>query len=259
MIFPVEPLSLGRHRELNWAPASRFPFADGQIALPIARSEARELSAQAPILLRRAGGELVPVIILKPDWCETPVFDAEMRWLSGSAPLALRYHPFHLLDDASGPGLCVLGVASDRNVVSPGQPHAFFDEDGQTAPLVQAVFKQLLRIRLERIQLAAAAAALLQAGVLTRIPLSDARGRRPFYALDAARFEALDRAALARMGERPQDAWMLAAVLAYSRSRHLIERHDGGRQDPDSSDNERSPSATPPFLVDDDDGMAFEF
>lgn len=262
MNFLVNPLHYALHHDLGWTLAARFPFAAVQITLPVARAEMRGLAEHAPLLLQRAGANLVPVVVLNPAWCRTPVFDAHLNWAGPYPPLVLRYHPFQLIDDAARPGQYLLGVANDPETVSREQPNAFFDERAQPAPLVRAVFRRLQIIRHERARIVAAAMALEQAGLVRSLSLKDARGRKLFHSLDAAKFKVMGGADLAGLGERPQDAQMLAVALEYSQSRHLLG------EDPDpigqktilaSSPFARGmrPAASPSFLVDDDYITAF--
>lgn len=264
MIFLVNPLHYALHHDVGWTLATRFPFAAHQISLPIARSEARGLAEHAPVLLQQSGPDLVPVIVLKPQWCRTPAFDANMNWTGSRPPLALRYHPFRLIEDAAQRDQYVLGVASDPETVSREQPNAFFDEHARPLPLVRAVLRRLQRIQYERAQIVAAAAALKQAGLLMELSLTDERGRKLFHSIDAAKVKAMSGIDLVELGKRPQDALMLAAVLEYSRSRHLVGE-ETNLPKPDSIVKAMSPSArnirpagSASFLIDDDYTMSFD-
>lgn len=262
MIFLVNPLHYALHHDVKWSLATRFPFAARQLSLPVARSELFGLADRAPILIQQSGTQYIPVVLLKAEWCRTPLFDADMRWVGPHPPLALRYHPFRTLDDATRPGASVLGVANDPDCVGKEQSNAFFDELARPLPPVRAVLRRLQRIQYERAQLVAAATALQKAGLLSQLPLADSRGRRLFHALDPAKFRAMSGPELAELGARPQHAMMLAAALEHSRARHLIETTAQGIV---ASESPQIAPAQPPrargtasFLVDDDFTMSFD-
>lgn len=258
MMFPVNPLHPALHREVGFSLATRFPFATGQVSLPIACGEARSLAGQAPIVLQRIGEELAPVVLLRRDWSAKPLFREDMSWNGPHPPLALRYHPFCLIADAAGQGHLVLGVSDDPDCVSPGRPNAFFDDLARPSPLVRAVLRRLRRIQHERRQLAAAASALRRADLLRQLALTDARGGHPFWSIDMMRFRAMPGPDLSRLGARPQDAMMLAAVLDHSRSRLLPA---AGRSRNDVAARAvatRAPGGAASFLVDDDFTMSFD-
>jgi hypothetical protein len=262
MIFLVNPLHYALHHDVRWSLAERFPFAAGQLSVPVARSELRGLADRAPILVQQSGTQFVPVILLEADWCRAPLFDADMKWLGPHPPLSLRYHPFRTLDDAARPGTSILGVASDPDCVSRDHPNAFFDELARPMPIVKAVLRRLQRIQFERAQLVSAASALQQAGLLTQLSLADSRDRRLFYSLDSAKFRELDGPGLAELGTRPQDAFMLAAVLEHSRYRHLSEApaYASLANQQKAPSRPARPLAKGPtsFLVDDDFTMTFD-
>jgi SapC len=262
MIYLVNPLHYALHHNVKWSLATRFPFAARQLSAPVARSELAGMADQAPILIQQSGTHYVPVVLLKAEWCRAPLFDESMRWLGPQPPLALRYHPFRTLDDAARPGASVLGVANDPDCVGQEQANAFFDELARPLPLVRAVLRRLQRIQYERAQLVAAAAALQKAGLLSPLPLADARGRRLFHSIDATKFRALSGSALAELGAQPQHAWMLAAALEHSRSRHLVDSlleptaaNEASQTAPAQRPQPRGPAG---FLVDDDFTMSFE-
>lgn len=262
MIFLVNPLHYALHHDVKWSLATRFPFATGLLSLPVARSELVRLVDQAPILIQQSGAHFVPVVLLKPEWCRSPLFDPEMRWIGPHAPLALRYHPFRTLDDATRPGASILGVANDPECVGKEQANAFFDELARPMPQVRAVLRRLQQIQYEKAQLIAAASALHKARLLAQLPLADARGRTLFYSLDSAKFRAMSGPDLAGLGARPQHAMMLAAALEHSRARHLVELPSSAvasGQVPTSAPAQNRQARGPAgFLVDDDFTMTFE-
>ena len=217
MAFLFNPLHYALHHAVRWDFATSFEFARKDNYVPIARSEVRSLAQQAPILVVISGKYVVPAVPLNPQHTRHPLLDEAFRWRRGTAPTALRYHPFRTIAD-SNTGAPMLAVAEDRETVRADATNGFFDELARPLPVVRAVLRRLQQLHLEKAQIQAAAVALAEADLLVAVPnLVDSMGRAPFHTLNDAAFARLPAARLSTLGRSPRHAFMLAAAMAHSR------------------------------------------
>ena len=217
MAFLFNPLHYALHHAVRWDFATVFDFARNDGYVPIARSEVRSLAQHVPILVAITGSKAVAVVPIDPQHATHAPLDEAFRWRHGTAPTALRYHPFRAIADSTT-GAPILAVAEDRVTVNTTATNGFFDDNAQPLPVVRAVLRRLQQLESEKSQMRAAASALAEAGLLVAMPhLTDRRGRAPFHTLDSSAFAALPPARLATLGPLPHHAFMLAASMAYSR------------------------------------------
>jgi hypothetical protein len=261
MIFLVNPLHYALHHDRRWRFAETFPFLASRAFLPVARSEVRALAAVGPLAIQRIGELSQVVLLIDRAWCRKGVFSPDMHWLGGLPPLAVRYHPFQILEDGSGNRQAILGVAADPTCVSRGEGEPFFDHVAQPLPRVRAVYRRLRQIDREMRQINQAAASLVALGVTRPLPIVDSRGRALFETVNLQAFERLAGASIVEGSQRPQDIVLLAAALDHSGRRHLAPFGEEGDVPGETLPLpvEAPPARSDPsFLIDDDLVMSFQ-
>ncbi len=258
MIFLVNPLHFALHHDRTWVLAANYPFLASRAFLPIARSEVRSLAQQAPLAIYRVDDTIQAVVLIDAAWTRSSLFDENLAWRQGSPPLAVRYHPFQIIEDGRGSGDTILGVAADPAcILKDGSGEPFYDHLAVPLPKVQAIYRRLRQIDRDTRRMTEAARSLVRLGVTLPLPIVDAAGRPSFETINMSAFEKLIPSAIVTITDRPQDVIMLAHALDHSGRLHLAPFHSTDEE----LRHEPYPAFADPagtgFLIEDDLVMTF--
>ena len=264
MIFLTNPLHFALHHDLRWRLATRYAFAADQQAISLARSEIAALSRHLLIAVQTMGGRTQVVAVIKSSLYDSSLVTSEGAWREGPVPLALRYHPFSVVQDGQSPGRLVLGVVADPDCLSNEDGEPFFDHLARPLPRVTAIQRRLIQIANEKKQVNLAAEKLHDFGALTPIDLPD-RGRTLYYTVNIESLANLKASVFRKDTARPQDILHLAAALDASASIHFNKEQParpslwptGASANQSNSGKASQPSIQGSFLIDDDLEMRF--
>lgn len=129
--------------------------------MPLTLTELPKALQSVPIgFIEQSGGVFVPAALLSLQPNKNQFVTADGRWIQAYIPAACRAYPFILAKTEEGQQ--VLCIDQDSGLVVDGvDGEAFFQEDGQVAPLLQEVLNFLHQTEQSR-NVTAAACALLK-------------------------------------------------------------------------------------------------
>lgn len=161
------PVSRETHAGSVWRRLQTFRFVAKEHYVPIAGLEFGRVSSAMPIAIVELSGQLVPVAVLSLEAGVNAFVAPDGRWLAPYIPLLVQTYPFRLLRQ-DGTDQYSLWVDADAEHLgdSASSTELYYDQEGNLAPGLKAIFDLLAVFEQNRIATAIAVTALAKEGVL---------------------------------------------------------------------------------------------
>jgi hypothetical protein len=208
-------------RDMRWV--------SGLISVAIAAAEMPSAAVEFPCVMTRGtdgGGRLLAITGLEHG--RNLFVDAQGHWSGNYLPAVLRTWPFRLLTEVDDEGARL--VAVHRPALSVSQGDALFDENGQEAPWVQAVLRELVALDAAATTTAEQVAALDAAGLLhertlqAMLPGGRQMELTGFLSVDETKLNALTPAQAGELHRQGALSLAYLHLLSLRRFRPLMER-----------------------------------
>jgi hypothetical protein len=168
-MYYEKPVLLDRtkHRRRKVKASTSFAFASKANSVYLAGVEFGEACKEYAVVFTRAGGKVVPVVMLGLRSRENLFVDAQDRWTGRYIPAFVRRYPFVLADlPGQSLGVCIDEAYAGLNDQE-GEP--LFDDAGHDTPFLRNALDFLTQYQREYLRTEAFCQKLEQAGLLTEM------------------------------------------------------------------------------------------
>lgn len=208
-------------RDMRWV--------GGLISVALAAAEMPQAAVEFPcVMTRGTGGSARLLAITGLEQGRNLFVDAQGHWSGNYLPAVLRTWPFRLLTEEDDEGARL--VAVHRPALSVSQGDALFDDNGQEAPWLQAVLRELVALDAAATSTAEQVAALDAAGLLhertlqAMLPGGRQMELTGFLSVDEAKLNALEPALAGELHRQGALSLAYLHLLSLRRFRPLMER-----------------------------------
>lgn len=194
-------------------------FISDQAWLPLSRTELQLTAHHHAIAIRFHDGIPSIGIILKEQYLNRPLLNAAGQWQGTYKPISLRCFPLRIGESGSGP-LQELEIPAESNFLAAEGGTPITEDQGRPSRTVTTIYQLLRLLRDGQSSMPATLDHLLIANLLVPLRRPDGEDGGPdqpaFYVVDAGRFAALGKRALAAMARHSFASVDVAVACLFS-------------------------------------------
>lgn len=185
------------HKGRFWKPNNSYTVFGKEQVLPIVAEELHTATINLPLCFV-PGGEQFNLVALTSLGSDRNIFvDNDGRWLGAYKPAIIRSYPFTMMPTENEGQLVLCFDESSELITSDAKDHAFFNDDGTPAEVIDGIMHFLGRVEKSRVETAKMATLLNELNLLVPWKLkvrldSGEREIKGLYKVDEDALIALD-------------------------------------------------------------------
>jgi hypothetical protein len=212
----------------SFVPPKHFGFAQELGHVPLTLSEMHLSSFYFALAVRYRGEFPELCALLHEGYLSRSLAGPQGEWLGGYVPLAIRAHPFRLVNAATtGDPMNDLEAETPSPSLVPGGGVPLL-ENGKPSAALSQIYGMLNALREARRTLLPHLDRLFMADLMVPLPAPDGGGDSGFFIVDRARFVRLSPRALMAMARQDFHAVEIATACTFSQ--RLLKREVLGEQ-----------------------------